>query len=828
MDRRKRSLLVLGVVGLAVGSTAMQAQAVSITWDAGGAGGAITNGGGGWLTAGLWNNAGVAANWTSGDDATFAGPATAGGAVTLAGPTTVNSLTFNPSFTGTYTLGTAGQTITLSNGITKNAGSGAVSIVSPITLGAAQTWTNNSTTGLTTSNGTNLINNGGFQLTVDGTGSTTFGVLNNAANTLMGSGALVKNGTGKLFIGGDNSQVGEFTGNVTINGGVLHYGDFPGSLGTGNLLITNGMIESRWTTGFTKTQGAGAGQIQITGGESGFAMNGDNSVTFNIGAITWGSATFNPTKFLLQNSASQNNAHVTIASAINLNGADRTIVVNGGTIGAARATITGAISNSTGTAGLIKEGAGLLTLTGTNTYNGATTISGGTLTLSWAGSTSGGSIMPSSSITMAQGTTLNFNPVAQSNAGNSGTNAYTYGGPINLTGAAGTATMTFAKNDTKYLLSGNVTGAAGVAQTLAIVQGGSSTGAGDRQNILYSGVIADGSGGGTLGLNINFAGASGTTQTAFVNLSGQNTFTGPIVVTNTKGLTGGAFVTIGGEKWSASHGGGAQGSGFIGGGNYTNTISLASGIILDYFSSANQTLGGAISGAGSILKEGTGALTLSGNNSYAGTTTVTAGILAQNGTYTGGGDFIVNSGGTLQGSGTANGDLIVNSGGTVAPGNSIESLGGFASFTFAGGSTFAYEIDTTATASVGADLLFGADNSTLTIGSGALLNLSDFSGTNTFLAPGTKFTLIAYDGLWNGGIFTGFADDSAFVFAGNFWRINYNDTSAGLNFFSDASGLNTRFVTITSIVPEPASLSLLMLGSLALLGRRTKDHRQMH
>ena len=55
----------------------------------------------------------------------------------------VNTITFN-TFTGTYTLGTAAQTITLNGGITKNSGFRHGHIISPITSGAAQTWTNNS------------------------------------------------------------------------------------------------------------------------------------------------------------------------------------------------------------------------------------------------------------------------------------------------------------------------------------------------------------------------------------------------------------------------------------------------------------------------------------------------------------------------------------------------------------------------------------------------------------------------------------------------------------------------------------------------------------
>ena len=37
------------------------------------------------------------------------------------------------SFTGTYTLGSAGNTVTLNGGIIKNTGSGTATIVSPVT-----------------------------------------------------------------------------------------------------------------------------------------------------------------------------------------------------------------------------------------------------------------------------------------------------------------------------------------------------------------------------------------------------------------------------------------------------------------------------------------------------------------------------------------------------------------------------------------------------------------------------------------------------------------------------------------------------------------------
>ena len=140
------------------------------------------------LTANQWWNGSTNVNWTSGDDAVF-GWGGAGGAVTLASPTTVNSLTFK-YFTGTYTLGTASQAITLNNGISKIGGQvGAVTINSPLTLGGAQTWTNNSTGAISLGGATTLNGN----LTLDGDG-----IINSIATAaaIGGTGNIIKNGTG--------------------------------------------------------------------------------------------------------------------------------------------------------------------------------------------------------------------------------------------------------------------------------------------------------------------------------------------------------------------------------------------------------------------------------------------------------------------------------------------------------------------------------------------------------------------------------------------------------------------------------------------------------
>lgn len=298
---------------------------------------------------------------------TFSGPVTGNGVIQMNG---VGNLAF-------------GGPVTV-NGVIQMNGAGNLAFSGPITLGAAQTWTNGSAGTFTTANGVNMINNNGFPLTIDGTGSVTFGTLNSTNVTLSGTGALVKNGTSKLSMGGKNNTI--FSGNVTINGGVLQYGDFPDSLGSGNVTIANGILEARWSTGLSRTQGTGPGQIQVTGGESGFSLEANTTLTTGIGPITWGSVTFNPVKFVLQSQFSSANSLINFNSDIDLNGSTRTILVNGGTTGAAKAQLAGLINNSTGTAGLTKEGAGALAITNAlSAWNGTTTISAGCFDMSAGG-----------------------------------------------------------------------------------------------------------------------------------------------------------------------------------------------------------------------------------------------------------------------------------------------------------------------------------------------------------------------------------------------------------------------------------------------------------
>jgi len=460
--------------------------AADLSWDSNGGSSGQTDGSGAWLGADQWWNGSGNVSWTSGAAASF-GHGGSGNAVTLASPATAESLTFN-GFSGTYTLGTAGQSLTINSGVELTAAAGNVTFAGPITLGGDQTWLNNSAGTLLTGKGANLIDNGGYQLIIDGTGASTLGVINNSEASLTGAGALIKNGSGRLSVGGVNSG---FTGTVTINGGQLIGHNNAGVLGNGNVTLNGGVLSFYWGVNYTRVLGAGNNQLQIIGGESGFGGAGTSAPGINLGStVVWGAAGegaasgyFNPAQLVLGDPATSNAGSTNFSSGIDLNGASRTISVPRGSSATGNlATLSGVISNSTGTAGLVKAGGGTLILSKANSYNGGTTLEAGTLQLGHVNS-----LGPDDATLTLNGGLLNINDRA----------GFTVG---NLTGTGGT----IANN-------GNA------ALTFTI-------GTGDATGGDFQGVIADNTNGGSGSLGLAKVG------TGTVILSGDNTYSGPTTI----------------------------------------------------------------------------------------------------------------------------------------------------------------------------------------------------------------------------------------------------------------------------------------------------------
>ena len=755
------------------------AQAASLTWDANAGGANQTDGAGAWLGAGQWWNGLANTDWTSGDDAIF-GKGGAGGAVTLASPTTVNSITFS-NFTGTYTLGTAGQMITLNNGINKFGGT-AATLVSPITLGGDQAWTNNSGGLLTTANGANLMDNAGYQLTIEGTGNITLGVINNDAPSLTGSGNLIKNGTGVLALGGVNAG---FTGNITVNGGVLRVTK-PASI-TGNLNLAGGVYEHYWSDAYTNGLGVGAGQIQITGGVSGFSENGATAVTFTLNnsaafELVWGSPLFNPSIFVLQADTAQGSSSLTLANKIDLNGADRTIHVAGGTTGAARATVSGQIRNSTGTAGLTKTGAGMLNLGNTaSAWNGNTDIQGGILDFGGIANANigGGS---GRNITVAAGAGVRFNALNNTLLNRlvetdaeitvmTGTTANN----LDFSSSAGANLPNaflgnWAGNGAKCEYSGILTpasdayrlGAKGSSGLLGIVGANKLTGA--------RGLIVGGTGGS--GIRVELAAAQDFTgdtvirtgarlflgnnlalQNSALNLgTGSDTLTGTFSCsagTGTGPITGDAASpspTFGGLKGSRNL---LTAYNATSAGNNASVLAATNvtGFTLNVGAGSTCAYAGVITNFApgtTLTKTGEGTQILSGANTYTGATTVSNGTLLVNGSLAAASAVAV-YGGTLGGNGTIGGSVTVAEAGSIAPGASAGtlSIGGNCdvSAQAAGTGKLLFELDALAGTSDKISV-----TGSLAIGSGAL-GFSDFVFNNLGGLEAGTYKLITSGGV---------------------------------------------------------------------------------
>jgi fibronectin-binding autotransporter adhesin len=141
----------------------------------------------------------------------------------------------------------------------------------------------------------------------------------------------------------------------------------------------------------TKTIGTSAGNIQFNG-DSGLSAHGGNRVV-NFGgagaAVTWGASNFltfgNSTDgdYTFKLSSALSDSTIEIQNGINLNGKTRVVEVANGSADT-DATLSGVLSGDL-SAGLIKTGAGTLSLTGTNTYQGATRVDAGRLIIGSGG-----------------------------------------------------------------------------------------------------------------------------------------------------------------------------------------------------------------------------------------------------------------------------------------------------------------------------------------------------------------------------------------------------------------------------------------------------------
>jgi autotransporter-associated beta strand protein len=125
-------------------------------------------------------------------------------------------------------------------------------------------------------------------------------------------------------------------------------------------------------------------------------------------------------------------------------------------------------------------------------------------------------------------------------------------------------------------------------------------------------------------------------------------------------------------------------------GNTNVTSAAIGGVISDCGPNGGNCIAGAGSIGGSLLKVGSGAIILSGANTYTGATNVNGGTLSVNGSIASSSLTTVNAAATLGGNGTV-GNTTIN-GGTLAPGNSIGTLSVQGNLVFTAAASYMVEV----------------------------------------------------------------------------------------------------------------------------------------
>jgi fibronectin-binding autotransporter adhesin len=785
----------------------------------------IDGGAANWSDANWKTSAGATAggSWAANDAAFFEAivgtPATT--TITLAGTEAATAVTFNaPGYTLT------GGTLGVTDWITMNANGAIGSALSVMRFkGSAEA---------TISGGGAL---GGNRIVLGDGGATTVTVRQTAGSITTSD---------YLMIGGNN--VPDSRGSYIMDGGSLLVSS--GAYFGWGAATNSGTFTQN---GGTVTIGGQGLQLGIGGGSGTYILNGGTLNSYfgndsSAGSFTFGGGTFQAAASFTASSPRVASTSIASVATAKIDTAGHTVTWSNDLTGPQAA-------------GLTKSGEGVLELSGNNSYSGATTVERGTLVLLNANAIGNGT--ETLTVTRTDDLSFNFNKTSLDLRGVSLSN------PIVVTernpgvGDAGalqntTAGSTSVLSNAVDFAGENYGGGAGNIRFDGVVSGGGSnagytmfkTGAGTwtfaNENNTFSGFYYQI--GGTTEVkklaNINQAsslGRPGTTTANQVRFGFGGSGGGTILFTGSTASTSDRAFILQGSTGAASNRIDASGSVAAATLTLTGNVTAGSG----YTFALGGTNAGVNVYAGTLgngtnlalLKDGSTTWRLTGTNTYTGSTTVAAGRLEVNGAI-GGGGVTVQTGGTLGGSGAIGGAVSVQSGGSLSPGNSIESLAAGAT-TFAGGATFAYEVDSSAAVGSAADLFVVSGNLVLStdVNDRSLLSFADIAGTPAaFPRDLTVFALINYTDAWNGGLFSygnqTLADGGQFRVGNQWWEIDYSyiyDTTSPttirpLNFRDDylpASGTQ-RFVTITA-VPEPATLVLLALaGGLAGLAIRRR------
>ncbi len=736
------------------------------------------------------------------DDGTLDISATTSGAsiVTLSG-------------TGTVDLGT--QTLTLTDASTTFSGAIDGSGGLTLTAGTETLTGDNLYTGVTTINGgtlalsgtgsiadsSDIIDDGTLDIsgttsgasivTLSGTGTVDLGTqtltLSDASTTFSGA---IDGSGGLTLTAGTETLTGDnlYTGVTTINGGTLALSG-TGSIADSSDVVDDGTLDISATTSgasivtlsgdgtvdlgtqtltlsdaSTTFSGAidGSGGLTLTAGTE--TLTGDNlytgATTINGGTLKLsGTGSIADSSDVVDNGTFDISATTSGASIVTLSGDGAvTLGTQTLTLTDASTTFSGAIDGSGG----LTLTTGTETLTGDNLYTGVTTINGGTLKLSGAGSIADSSNVIDNGTFDISGTT-------------SGASIVTLSG----TGTVDLGTQTLTLSDASTTFSGAI-GVAGDTGGLTLTAG-TETLTGDN---LYTGATTIN--GGTLKLSGtgSIADSSDVVDDGTLDISA--TTSGASIVT----LSGTGTVDLG-----------------------TQTLTL---------SDASTTFSGAIDGSGGLTLTA-GTETLTGDNLYTGATTINSGTLALSGTGSIADSSDIVDDGTLDISATTSGASIVTLSGNGAVTLGAETLTlSDASTTFSGAIDGSGGLTLTAGTETltGDNLYTGAttiNGGTLALsGTGSIADSSNVIDNGTFDISGTtagaSIVTLSGDGTVDLGTQTLTLSDASTTFSG---AIGVAGDTGGLTLTAGTETLtgDNLYTGVTTI--NGGTLALSGTGSIA-------------
>jgi autotransporter-associated beta strand protein len=727
----RKSLLnaIRPLTALALAAFAHQAQAADYWWDSNSTTAGFGNTTGTWGTTAFWStsNAGTAtptAAVTNSADVVNFGTATlnyANATVGIAaGGVTVNSIVYGAGQTTGVTLGTAGNSLTFA--------------------GTTPTIT---------------VNNG-----------------NNIAQTILspinGSGGLTKSGLGILALSGANV----YTGGTTVTGGTLAFRNLASKSSSGT---------HAFATGTTVGLGVGSGGFTAADVDNAFA----GSMTGNLSDVTV-------------------NASTTI-------GIDTTA-------GSLSYTVPGSPSR-----GLTKLGTNTLTLNGTNSYTGATTVAGGTLAVNTLANAGANSSIGNFATAGATGLILSggtFNYTGTSTTTDRGFS--TIGSVINTINVGTGVNLSFGasvKNESSAGLTFTASGA-GSSITISSLTVAPGTNADynistnnptvtiQNLNVTGNNVIVQRTGSAVVNIgNINGSGSSGwlgnmnvtgvisgytgelVLGSAFVNLTGLNTFDPLDVKIQQTGIY--TINTI--KNWGA------------GPSSFGNPSTAARGII-NFGNGGNTptlkyTGTGGVDGTTNRVLNLRGSGTLNLEQAGTGLLKFTANTTADTGNF---GAKTLNLSGSTSGTGEFSGAIVEQN----TTYKTSVSKSGTGKWTLSGANTY-----TGSTTLNGGTLALGANNvlpntSAVSIGA-ATLDAATFTDTAGTLAVTAAATI----NLGSGAALT-FADSSAITWPGTL-NIIGNLANSSISFGTSASGLTTT--QLDKITVNGAGLGDYSLNSSGIL-----------